>query len=166
MFDVRRSGALPPVVHQRKSAVKTLFPHPSVTAIMDTMPEDSPHQPHDKLFKAGFSDPATAGAFLRLQFSEALASKIGWDTLRLEPANFVDSHFRESESDLLFSAPLGDARCLVYLLFEHQRAKDPWIALRLLRYMLRIWEKHLHDHPEALRLPVILPVVVAQNAGR
>ncbi len=130
------------------------------------MPEDSPHQPHDKLFKAGFSDPATAGAFLRLQFSEALSSKIGWDDLHLEPANFVDSHFRESESDLLFSAPFGGAQCLVYLLFEHQRAKDPWIGLRLLRYMLRIWEKHLHDHPETTRLPVILPVVVAQNAGR
>ena len=58
----------------------------------------------------------------------------------------------------------GGGGCLVYLLFEHQRAKDSWIALRLLRYQVRIWEEHLRKHPEAAKLPVILPVVVAQNA--
>lgn len=34
------------------------------------------------------------------------------------------------------------------------------MAFRLLRYMVRIWEKHLKDHPDARRLPLILPVVL------
>ena len=35
------------------------------------MEEDALHQPHDKLFRLGFSDPETAAAFLREQFGLA-----------------------------------------------------------------------------------------------
>ena len=72
---------------------------------------DEIHQPHDKLFKAGFSDPINAGAFLKGEIPEALAARIDWSRLRLEPGSFIDSHFRNSESDLLFSAPLADREC-------------------------------------------------------
>ena len=130
------------------------------------MPEEDIHHPHDKLFKAGFSDPAHAGAFLRSQLPEVLSSRIAWEALHLEPGSYVDSQFRESESDLLFCAPFGENAGLLYLLFEHQRSRDPWMGLRLLRYMVRIWEAWLRDHPDAKRLPVILPIVLAQNEGR
>lgn len=50
------------------------------------------------------------------------------------------------------------------MLFEHQSAPDPWLALRLLRYMVRIWEAQIQADPSAAKLPVILPVVLAQNA--
>ncbi len=130
-----------------------------------SMSEDPLHQPHDKLFKSAFGDPATAAEFLRWEIPSALSSAIDWDRLRLEPGAFVDSHYRQSESDLLFSAPTGESECLVYLLFEHQLAPDPWIALRLLRYQVRIWETWRKNHPETGSLPVILPVVLAQNAA-
>jgi predicted transposase/invertase (TIGR01784 family) len=81
----------------------------------------------------------------------------------LKPGSFVDSHYRQSESDLLFSVPLEERECLIYLLFEHQRACDPWISLRLLRYQVRIWETWRKTHPNGNLLPVILPVVLAQN---
>jgi predicted transposase/invertase (TIGR01784 family) len=128
------------------------------------MPEESLHQPHDKLFKSAFGEPSTAAAFLRWEIPPALSSAIDWDNLRLEPGSFVDSHYRQSESDLLFSAPSSTSECFVYLLFEHQLAPDPWIALRLLRYQVRIWETWRKNHPKRERLPVILPVVLAQNA--
>jgi hypothetical protein len=128
------------------------------------MPEEPLHQPHDKLFKSAFGDPATTAGFLRWEIPADLSAAIDWERLRLEPGSFVDSHFRQSESDLLFSAPVGTSRCLIHLLFEHQLAPDPWIALRLLRYQLRIWETWRRNHPDRARLPVILPVVLAQNA--
>ncbi|MBP7950093.1 MAG: Rpn family recombination-promoting nuclease/putative transposase [Verrucomicrobiales bacterium] len=52
----------------------------------------------------------------------------------------------------------------MYLLFEHQTTRDHALALRLLRYMVRIWESRLNRHAAPARLPVILPVVLAQNA--
>ena len=65
------------------------------------------HQPHDKLFKAGFSDPETTARFLRSQLPPALTAAIDWSSLRLEPGCFIDSQFRQSESDLLFHARAG-----------------------------------------------------------
>ena len=84
------------------------------------MSDETIHNPHDKLFKAGFGDPATAAAFLRVELPAGVASLIDWAALRPEPGTFVDSHYRHSETDLLFSAPLAGKPCLVYLLFEHQ----------------------------------------------
>jgi predicted transposase YdaD len=126
------------------------------------MSEDSIHQPHDKLFKQGFSDPANAAGFLRHQFPASLSGQIDWDHLTLQSGSFVDSHFRQHESDLLFSTRLRGSNCFLYILFEHQLIEDPLIALRLLRYMVRIWESFLKEKPGAL-LPVILPVVLAQS---
>lgn len=128
------------------------------------MSDEPLHQPHDKLFKGAFGDPSTAAAFLRWEIPTALSASIDWERLRLEPGSFVDSHYRQSESDLLFSAPLGDSDCFIDLLFEHQLAPDPWIGLRLLRYQVRIWETWRKTHPDSARLPVILLVVLAQNA--
>jgi predicted transposase/invertase (TIGR01784 family) len=130
------------------------------------MPDEPLHQPHDKLFKSTFGDPANAAAFLREQISSGISARLDWERLRLEPGSFVDSQFRSSESDLLFSSSLEGTDCLIYVLFEHQRVLDPWIALRLLRYMVRIWEGFRRKQPQAVRLPVILPVVLSQNALR
>jgi len=63
---------------------------------------------------------------------------------------------------LLFQAKLSGHSVRVYCLFEHQTREDSTIALRLLRYMVRIWESVLKACPQE-SLPVILPVVLAQN---
>jgi predicted transposase/invertase (TIGR01784 family) len=130
--------------------------------------EDPPHQPHDKLFKAGLGEAASAAAFLRGELPPEVSARIDWGRLRREPASFVDSHMTASESDLLFSAPLaggGERQAFVYVLLEHQSSRDSVIALRLLRYMVKIWERFLEGNPRAggVRLPVIVPVVVAQD---
>ena len=124
--------------------------------------EDPVHQPNDKLFKQVFSDPATAAGFLSAYLPEAISKAINWAELKLESGSFIDSQFRLHESDLLFSAPLAGHPTYLYCLFEHQTREDPAIALRLLRYMVRIWEAHLASQP-GKPLPVILPVVLAQN---
>ena len=128
------------------------------------MADDALHQPHDKLFKAGFSDPATAAAFLEAELPARISERIQWSDLKLQSGTFIDSHFRQSESDLLFCTTMAGRACHVYLLFEHQSAPDFWLALRLLRYMLRIWEAYCQANPTSSKLPVILPVVLAQNA--
>lgn len=127
------------------------------------MPGDDPlHQPNDKLFKQVFSDPETAAGFLRAYLPERVAAAIDWPALKLEAGSFIDSKFRLHESDLLFSAPLAGREGFLYCLFEHQTREDLAIALRLLRYMVRIWEAWLESHP-GKPLPIILPVVLAQN---
>ena len=53
---------------------------------------------------------------------------------------------------------------LVYLLFEHQSTAEPKMALRLLSYMVSIWERFADEH-KASPLPLIVPAVLSQVVG-
>ncbi len=120
-----------------------------------------PASPHDALVKAIFAQPEHAEGELRLLLPPEIAACIDWSTLALCSGSFVDEALRGRHSDLLFSATCaGKNKVLLYLLFEHQSTDDPLMAFRLLRYMVRIWDDYLRNNPNAVRLPVILPLVL------
>lgn len=123
----------------------------------------TPH-PHDALFRSAFEDPLNAAAELRHVLPRSLALEIDWATTRLEPGSFVDPELSAHHTDLLFSVEHIGERLLVYLLLEHQSTPDPWMPLRMLGYMLRIWERGLGTR-RATSLPAIVPVVVAHGAA-
>ncbi|MCB1224730.1 MAG: Rpn family recombination-promoting nuclease/putative transposase, partial [Verrucomicrobiales bacterium] len=127
--------------------------------------EEALHQPHDKLFVQGFSDPANAAGLLKTMFSEELATQIDWEGLELQNGSFIDSQFRKSQTDLLFATTLAGGSCRLHVIFEHQSSPDRLMALRLLRYQVRIWEAFDKEHAGE-PLPVILSVVLAQNGSR
>ena len=127
------------------------------------MSESPLHQPHDKLVKSTFSDPDNARAFLQAHLPRKLTRRIDWSTLNLASGSFIDPEFAATSSDLLFTAQIDDRPALLYILFEHQNQEDPLIALRLLTYMVRIWNDHLRNNPGASKLPPILPLVLAQD---
>ena len=52
----------------------------------------------------------------------------------------------------------------MYLLFEHQSTPEPKMALRLLSYMVSIWER-FSDAAKKAPLPLIVPAVLSQVAG-
>lgn len=89
-----------------------------------------------------------------------IARRIDWSTLTALPTRFVDPKLAELRSDVLFSVKLADGRdVLLYILFEHQSTSDEWMSLRLLGYMVQIWQHHHSEHPKLKRLPPVLPAV-------
>lgn len=121
--------------------------------------------PHDALFKAVFGQPEHARGALQSVMPAAVAEALDWPSLAHCPGSFVDPVLKTLHSDLLFSIAwrdVGDA--LVYLLFEHQSTTDALMAFRLLRYLVRIWERWLNDHPNAKALPAIVPIVLYHGA--
>jgi predicted transposase/invertase (TIGR01784 family) len=127
------------------------------------MPEEPIHHPNDKLLKATFSNPDNARGFFENYLPEQISHAVDWSSLRLESSTFVDPHFAASESDLLFSLKLAKTDAFHYLLFEHQSSEDPRMALRLLSYILRIWERFAAAHSAPAKLPAIFPIVLAQG---
>jgi Putative transposase, YhgA-like len=127
------------------------------------MAEDPIHQPNDKLLKATFSAPENARAFFKNHLPKELAAALDWTSLALEPCSFIDPQLTSSESDLLFHIKIQQSDAFLYLLFEHQSSEDPRMALRLLSYILRIWERFAQNHPPPAKLPAILPIVLAQG---
>ena len=117
--------------------------------------------PHDALFKAAFSKLRHARGLLRALVPEPLGQLIAWPTLRLESGIAVGGEeLDEQRMDLVYSARAGRRKVLIYVLAEHQSKVDPWMAFRLLSYLMGIWKGHRAQHPRARKLPAILPIVV------
>jgi hypothetical protein len=115
---------------------------------------------HDAFFKEMLSRPEHAASLLRQILPATLVARIQFDSLAPCAGSYVDDALKERHSDLLFSVPIDGRPALIYILFEHQSTVDGLMSFRLLRYEVRIWERWLRDHPGALELPVILPVVL------
>ena len=147
-------GPVPPLIASRRSF------HPPFPPVA----EDDVHQPHDSLFRSTFARVENTAALLSALLPPPTVGLIDWSGLRLLPGSFVDSHLRSFQTDLLFSAPVAGQDLFIYVLLEHQSTRDPWLSLRLLRYMVRVWEVCADARESKPGLPVILPVVMSQTA--
>ena len=127
------------------------------------MPEDPLHNPHDHFFKHAFGRPDAAAGFFKEYLPPELAVNLDWERLERKEGTFVDETLSERHSDLLFTVPWNDRNVLLYCLFEHQSSEDRWMPLRLLRYMVRIWDAQLGAEPGRGSLSPILPVVLHQS---
>ena len=125
----------------------------------------SQSSPHDAVFRRILGEPANAVSQLRAVLPDVLVDRLDLDRLTRVSGSFVDATLRWRHSDLLFTVPLHDhdREALVYVLVEHQSSDDPLMAFRMLRYVVRIWDRYLTDHPEATRLPAVIPLVVHHN---
>ena len=119
--------------------------------------------PHDALFKAAFGQPDLARSELELVLPIEVQAQLDMATLEISPGSFVDEDLRQTHTDLLYRVRTrSDGDALVYLLMEHQSKFDARMPLRLLRYMVRIWDRWARDHPTG-KLPIVLPVVLQHD---
>jgi len=117
--------------------------------------------PHDRLARYTFGHPRRAEAELRAVLPERITAAVDWSSLRQEQISVVDEALKETRRDLLFSARLRTGKQVwMYVLLEHQSSVDRWMAWRMLRYVQRLGDKWREEHPESMRMPVIIPLVL------
>lgn len=113
--------------------------------------------PHDAAFRAMMETPSVARDFLEAALPPAQLQRCDMNTLKLEPATFVDPDLRQYASDVLWSMKTTDGRDgYIYALTEHQSSADRFMALRMMHYVLAIMYRHLKTHNQA---PVVIPVL-------
>jgi predicted transposase/invertase (TIGR01784 family) len=118
-------------------------------------------RPHDLLTRYTFEQPERAAAELRAVLPPQVAALIAWSSLERQSGSVVDSHLKETQSDLLFAGRLNSGQSLLlYFLLEHQSSVERLMAFRLLRYVMRILERWLQQNPGSPWLPVVLPMVL------
>jgi predicted transposase/invertase (TIGR01784 family) len=117
--------------------------------------------PHDLLVRYTFGNPERAAAELRVALPPFVVEQVDWQSLKAERNSVVDPELRETETDLLFSARLkGGRKVLFYVLLEHQSKVYRWMALRLLKYVVRQLEHWRQEHSDSELLPIIIPLVL------
>jgi hypothetical protein len=135
---------------------------------------DKPDRPHDTFFKETFEDETLAAAELQSVLPSTVVRLFDWTTLRVEAGSFQTRKDKNRFCDLLFSVRRADLHsyALVFILFEHQSTNDPLMPLRILRYMVRVWDRWLAPtggengagwSAPAPPLPPILPVVLSHD---
>ncbi|WP_162958720.1 Rpn family recombination-promoting nuclease/putative transposase [Nocardia yunnanensis] len=128
---------------------------------------DSPSNPHDAYFRHVLARPADIAGELRAVLPTEIAARIDWGMLALQPCSFVSQHLRSRYSDLLFRTRLDGQEAFVYLLVEHQSRPDRMMPLRMMEYLVAIWNRYIRDDPDEKMLPAIIPLVVhASPEGR
>jgi predicted transposase YdaD len=118
------------------------------------------------VFRQIFGVPENAASQLRAVLPPGLAGRLDLGRLARVPGSFVDEALKWRHSDLLFTAPLDGRDAFVYVLVEHQSSADPLMAYRMLRYVTRIWDQYLRDHPRARELSAVIPLVVHHGRTR
>ena len=123
-------------------------------------------QPHDALAKGIFGSAPAAIDQFRCVLPAKVFERIDWATLAVRSGSSIDPALRELRSDLLFSVRTRTgSECLLYLLLEHQSSHDPLLPVRLLIYQVRVIERFLQDHPQASKVPPVIPVVLSHVEG-
>jgi len=116
--------------------------------------------PHDCFFRETFGRKEIAAGFLKEYLPQEIMKMIDLDSMRIVKDSFIEKELRHHFSDLLYTVQHRQGPLYLYLLFEHKSSPDPWVALQLLRYMVRIWELHRKQNPKVKKLPAVLPLVL------
>ena len=123
---------------------------------------------HENGMKLMLEDAQNVRELLSIAAAEVV-ELIDFDRMKLLPRTFVKRDYRHVESDVVLSAPLraqrarqGDREVLVYVLIEHQSQPDRLMPLRILdyvvqvfNYQLRQWSKSQASLAKARLQPVV-----------
>ncbi|MDU9049366.1 MAG: Rpn family recombination-promoting nuclease/putative transposase [Candidatus Electrothrix sp. Rat3] len=129
--------------------------------------------PHDSVVRQTLGRPEVAIGYFRHNLPKDLLDQLDLATLERVQDSFVDPELHPSASDLLFTVDyLAKAdtkgeqeRLLLYLLIEHKSYPDRLTLFQLLRYMVRIWERHCMENRKNTMLPTVYPMIL-YHGGR
>lgn len=121
------------------------------------------NQPHDKFFKAVFTDKEVAIDFLTNYLPAELLAITDLKTTTIEKDNYIDEELTEYYSDLLYKAKINQKDSYIYFLIEHKSYISYQTPYQILKYMIKIWEAKAE---KAKRLPLIIPIVIYHGENK
>jgi len=124
------------------------------------------YQPHDTFFHLAFSRRENARDLLRNALPQSIVERLDLSVLEVSKESYADRWLGTHQSDLLIHTRYKTRPVFVYILVEHKSYPYRWTVLKLLAYMVRIWEKLLSQHRSLKVLPPIIPIVFFHGSRR
>jgi predicted transposase/invertase (TIGR01784 family) len=120
---------------------------------------------HDSGYKILFSNRTIFRQLMETFVVQPWVDQLDFDRAERVDKSFVSEHYKETESDLIYRLPWGDAELYVYVLLEFQSTVDRWMALRMLNYITNFYMA-LVDDKKVKKLPPIFPLVLYNGDKR
>ncbi|MEM6275260.1 MAG: Rpn family recombination-promoting nuclease/putative transposase [Myxococcota bacterium] len=118
-------------------------------------------KPHDRYAKRLLQRPEIAADVLRFILPETLAAALDLASIESAGNELVDDRLQQIEPDIVLKMQtVNGEHALLFVVLEHQSSVDPWMAYRMNRDAMRVWESWRARNTEAIRLPVVIPVVL------
>ncbi|MDX1917344.1 MAG: Rpn family recombination-promoting nuclease/putative transposase [Rickettsiaceae bacterium] len=125
------------------------------------------HLRHDGLFRKALENEIAAREFLDVHLPSYIKDKIDLSKITLDHKDsFIEKELKKSACDVLIGVELKentssddlDNKAYIYCLIEHQTKPDPIMSIRIMKYMISIWQRFLKNNPNS-KLPIIYPLV-------
>jgi predicted transposase/invertase (TIGR01784 family) len=117
------------------------------------------HNAHDSGYKKLFSNHELVRQLLTSFVNEDWIDNIEYSTLEKIDKSFVSDEFAERESDLIYKAKYKGNDIYIFILLEFQSTVDRFMSLRMLRYIIELYEDLVKNH-KLKTLPAVFPVML------
>lgn len=120
---------------------------------------------HDKSYKDLYSKKEIAVDLLKNFVNKDFTKDLRPEDLTLVNKSYISSDYEESESDIVYTAKIGDTEAIFYILIEFQSRIDYRMPLRLLFYMCEILREYSknQNHNKSdknIKIPAVIPIVL------
>jgi predicted transposase/invertase (TIGR01784 family) len=123
--------------------------------------------PHDKLFRAVWSNSENAAGFLEHYLPNKLLQVLDIKSLEIAKDSFIEKELKDYYSDILYMVNLAGKPGYIYILFEHKSYFDSNVHLQLLEYMTKIWRQHIKNKKDRKKgknkFPIIIPILICHS---
>ena len=120
---------------------------------------------HDRGYKYLFSNPLLVKELLESFVGMDWVGRIDFSKAESLNTSFVSDEFKHRESDIIYKLKLYDTEIYLYLLIEFQSTVDRFMALRMLRYTLELYD-YLIKNKSIKELPVVFPIMLYNGEAK
>jgi predicted transposase/invertase (TIGR01784 family) len=115
---------------------------------------------HDSGYKKLFSNKTIFRQLMESFVREEWVQEIDFTTSETLDKSFVSSHYKETESDLIYKVKFRGQDLYLYILMEFQSTVDHFMALRFINYITNSYMDYVNNNKGINKLPPIFPILL------
>ena len=119
---------------------------------------------NDSAYKYLFSSPEVVHQLLTRFVDDEVIAGIAVEDIEPFDKSFVSDAFVDRESDVIYRVNTGGGEVYIYVLIEFQSTVDKRIPIRMLHYILGLYDQ-LYRRSRAGKLPAVFPILLYNGSA-
>jgi predicted transposase/invertase (TIGR01784 family) len=115
---------------------------------------------HDLSYSLLFSNKVIFRQLLETFVKQPWVSEIDFENIEKLNKTFISKKHRKHESDLIYKVKLKEQTAYIVILMEFQSTVQPFMAVRVLHYMMSFYLDLINQKGKPKKLPPVFPIVL------